>query len=70
MAEQRRQFVSHFPEHQVLGASCLPFCPDSKTECPQFRDAVSSVPPIELIELAVEPRRCALADPGLHPVSI
>lgn len=51
----------------------MAFCPDSSTALAQVVDDVSSAPPTEWIELAVEslrvPGRCGLRDGLLHSVS-
>jgi hypothetical protein len=47
--------ISHW--HGAHDNEYIPFCPDSLTECVQLLLVVSNAPPIEVIELAVEPRR-------------
>lgn len=55
---------------QIFYAYLVPFWPYSLTPCEC--KAVSNVPPIECIELAVESRRgwCLLLEPDLPPISI
>jgi hypothetical protein len=49
------QLIKYWSPYQIWGS--IPFWPASLTACDQLVEELSNAPPMECIELAVEPRR-------------